>query len=240
MQENDLANSRPDFSIVIPAYNEAKRIGQTLEKVHHFFQDKSFEVLVVDDGSTDATIAEVDKWGQRQTRVISYAPNQGKGYAVKQGVLESQGKYILITDADLSTPIEYFDLLYKEMQGSCIAIGSRGLKESQVSNQPIRVWLGKTGNRLIQFILPGIKDTQCGFKLFEAQTAKALFRRQRLSGFGFDFEILFIAQRHKKPIREIPVKWVNALGSKVKPRHYLTTLLELGAVLVNDWRGRYK
>lgn len=240
MLEKDLAHPSVEVSVVIPAYNEAMRIGRTLKRIQEFFAGRSYEVIVVDDGSTDGTIKEVNSLQIPEVRIVSYTQNQGKGYAVKQGMLESKGKFILLTDADLSTPIEYFDQLFSHINEVPVVIGSRGMKESDVSNQVLRVWLGKTGNKLIQLILPGIKDTQCGFKLFEAEAAHNLFQRQRLKGFGFDFEILFIAQRQNLPIKEIPVKWVNALGSKVKPRDYLFTLIELAKVVWNDFRGKYK
>lgn len=240
MLEKDLAHPPVEISVVIPAYNEALRIGHTLKRVYEYFKGRSFEILVVDDGSVDDTIEEVKSHQIPGLRLISYEKNQGKGYAVKQGILQSQGRYVLLTDADLSTPIEYFEQLFLHIHEAPLVIGSRGMKESQVSNQVLRVWLGKTGNKLIQLILPGIKDTQCGFKLFQGGCARKIFAMQQLRGFGFDFEILFIAQRQNLEIREIPVKWVNALGSKVKPKDYLITLLELGRVVLNNWKGKYK
>ena len=166
MLENDLAHNHSypvELSIVIPAYNESLRIGQSLEKIHAYFSGSSFEILVVDDGSQDRTINVVNKLGLEEVKIVSYGQNQGKGYAVQQGVLNSKGKYVLLTDADLSTPIEYYAQLKAEVEKHPLVIGSRGMKDSLVSNQILRVWLGKTGNKLIQLILPGIKDTQCGF-----------------------------------------------------------------------------
>ncbi|MCI4668557.1 MAG: glycosyltransferase family 2 protein [Bacteroidia bacterium] len=240
MLEKDLAHPSVEISVVIPAYNESLRIGNTLKLVHEYFKGRSFEILVVNDGSSDNTVQKVESHQIPELRVISYEKNQGKGYAVQQGVLNSKGKYILLTDADLSTPIEYFANLYEHIDQADLVIGSRGMKESQVSNQILRVWLGKTGNKLIQLVLPGIKDTQCGFKLFKGDSGREIFSKQQIKGFGFDFEILFIAQRLGLEIKEVPVKWTNALGSKVKPRHYISTLLELGRLVLNNWQGKYR
>ncbi|MEO0896046.1 MAG: dolichyl-phosphate beta-glucosyltransferase [Bacteroidota bacterium] len=240
MRGNDPKSEQVELSIIIPAYNEALRIGRSLERILTYFEDSSIEILVVDDGSSDDTQMVANSFLNPAIRILSYGQNQGKGFAVKHGMLHAKGKYLLLTDADLSTPIEYYDHLKAFIEEYPVVIGSRGMKESDVSNSFIRVFLGKAGNKLVQAILPGIKDTQCGFKLFQAKIAQQIFSQQRLKGFGFDFEILFIAQRQKLGIREVPVKWINAEGSKVKAKHYITTLIELGTVVLNNLRGRYQ
>ena len=145
-----------------------------------------------------------------------------------------------MTDADLSTPIECYDDLKTHLESSPVVIGSRAMAQSQVTKNWFRGMLGSFGNNLIQFILPGIQDTQCGFKLFEGQAARMIYERQQINGFGFDFEVLYIARKMGMPIIEHPVKWTHHSGSKVKPWHYLQTLSELGKVIWYDLRGAYK
>ena len=227
-----------ELSIVIPAYNEAQRIGQTLLALDRYFADRAVEILVVDDGSSDRTTEVVEKLDLPRVAVLSYLPNRGKGYAVRQGVLASRGRHVLLTDADLSTPIECFEDLWPLGLTHAVVVGSRGLAASEVKNHWHRVWLGKMGNRLIQALVPAIADTQCGFKLFAGDMARTLFAQQRLDGFGFDFEVLFLAQRWQLPIAEVPVRWTHAAGSKVKPHHYLSTLRELAQVWLNHRQRR--
>lgn len=229
-----------NLSVIIPAYNESQRIGNSLQEMARYFEGQEVEILVVNDGSTDDTIAVVESLQLPQVRIIGYGSNRGKGYAVQQGVMASVGQQILISDADLSTPIRHYEDLAAELPSAPVVIASRGMDTSEVDNHPIRIWLGKFGNRLIRVVLPGIKDSQCGFKLFEGEVGRTLFSKQQLTGFGFDFEILFIARLHGYLIREIPVSWVNAEGSKVKPWHYLATLRELLQVVLNHWIGKYR
>ncbi|HEX8531261.1 MAG TPA: dolichyl-phosphate beta-glucosyltransferase [Cytophagales bacterium] len=230
------------ISIVIPAYNEAANIAESLLQVYTFFAQYPAEIVVVDDGSTDDTSKIVrEQCPYANLKLITLPQNRGKGHAVKAGVLASKGSHVLVTDADLSVPLGDFEKLYRSFSPEApVVIGSRGLKESKVKNAWYRVLLGKFGNKLIQFIIPGIEDSQCGFKLFDGEVAREVFRRQRLEGFGFDFEVLFIAQKFKYPIREVPVSWTMAdRKSSVKFYHYFSTLLELGKVIYNDAAGKY-
>ncbi|MEO0581448.1 MAG: dolichyl-phosphate beta-glucosyltransferase [Bacteroidota bacterium] len=229
-----------ELSVVIPAYNESDRIVDTLHALATYFAGKSVEILVVDDGSKDDTKEKVKALQLPTVTVLSYGTNRGKGYAVKYGVAASKGRYILMTDADLSTPIECLADMQPHMKEYPVVIGSRALAQSQVTKNWFRGMLGTFGNSLIQLILPGIQDTQCGFKLFEGNTARSLFAMQQITGFGFDFEILYLARKFGYPILELPVKWTHHEGSKVKPWHYVQTLSELGAVVWQDIRGAYK
>jgi len=218
-----MSEPQVDLSIVIPAYNEEDRIALTLKKSLEFFEGlkSRFEIIVVDDGSTDGTANVVTQFekSQRPIRLISYPNNEGKGYAVKFGVLNSQGQNILIMDADGSTPLsEYLKLKSKLDEGYKIAIGSRALfdENSKVNTVWYRKLLGRVFNALVNIILvPGIEDTQCGFKLFSGDIAKNVFEKQTIRGFAFDCEILHYCQRLGLDIAEVPINWTNVEGSKV-------------------------
>ena len=211
------------LSVVIPAYNEEERIGRTLKKIDEYFskQDYLYEIVVVDDGSTDGTSALVRKIAQEIPciRLLEHGVNQGKGYSVRKGVLSSRGQLIISSDADLSTPIEELDKLKMWIErGYNIAIGSRALPESEILlPQPwYRQCMGKIFNRLVRLLaVTRIKDTQCGFKLFRGEVARFLFQRQTIDGFGFDAEILFIARKSGYTVREVPVRWINSPNSRV-------------------------
>jgi len=213
-----------DFSVVIPAYNEAGRLGPSLDRILEFLEQWgcSFEVIVVDDGSTDSTasLVEEKRRQHKQLRLIKLPFNQGKGYAVKTGIMEAKGRYILFSDADLSTPIEELPNLFQWIEkGYDIAIASRAYPGAKLEvRQPFhREFMGRVFNFLLRFfLLPNIHDTQCGFKLFRGEVAKELFKRQRLKGFSFDFEVLYIARKSGYKIKEVPVRWRHAPGSKVK------------------------
>ena len=218
-----MPNSPTELTIVIPAYNEENRIKTTIESSLSFFRDSklSFQILVVDDGSQDGTASLVHELSERNSELvlISYPENEGKGYAVKFGVLNATGQYVLIMDADGSTPIsEYLKLRAKLDEGFKVAIGSRALfdKTSEVKTVWYRKLLGRVFNTLVNIILvPGIKDTQCGFKLFSADIAKQVFSKQTISGFAFDCEILHYCQKLGLGIAEVPINWNNVAGSKV-------------------------
>ena len=233
------------ISIVIPAYNEEVRLGKTLRHIiTHCTQRKyTIEIIIVDDGSTDNT-AGVVKETQKQypdaeIHHVFYSMNRGKGYAVKQGMLQARYDWILLTDSDLATPIEELDRFLKYLQYDII-IGSRAVQGAEVVTSFHKKLLGRIGNMLINMLaVKGVKDTQCGFKLFKKRVAQKLFPLQTIDRFGFDFEILYLAQRYKYTIREIPVHWVNQPGSKVHGSDYLKTFFELLKIRWNAIKGVY-
>lgn len=212
-----------DLSVVVPAYNEERRLPPTLIHMIDFFDQMpfSYEVIVVDDGSTDATADIVRKFERvrKQVRLIQLPTNYGKGHAVRLGVLNSRGKRILMADADGATPIEEFLRLNEALtKETPIAIGSRALAsvDTRVSTSIHRRLLGRVFNRCVNTVLvPSIADTQCGFKMFTRSVAMFLFRNQRSNGFSFDVELLYIAKKSEIAVAEIPINWTNIPGSKV-------------------------
>lgn len=240
------------LSVIIPAYNEEMRIGPTLTRMNEFLE-KNFpgsEIIVVDDGSTDKTrqIVESIAAGPGKLRLISYPANQGKGHAVGKGVLASRGNLVLLSDADMSTPVEEVERLIPFIrEGFDVAIGSRGLKESdiRVGQTWYRQRMGKTFNLMVRFIsVKGIRDTQCGFKLFRGEVARSLFRKALIKGFAFDVEILFLAQKYGYRIKEVPIKWFNSPGSKVRlvrdPLKMFLELLKIRMYNLMGWYGQKK
>lgn len=206
------------ISVVIPAYNEEARIPQTLRVVAGYLAGNyDYEIIVVDDGSTDSTVKICSGFN---VRVLKNDCNRGKGFSVRRGVMEAAGDFILFSDADMSTPIEELPKLMKAAgEGADIAAGSRGLPDSDVRvHQPfLRERMGKCFNLLVRLAaVPGIKDTQCGFKLFRRGCAAELFGKSRLDGFAFDVEILFLARKAGMRIEEVPVVWKNSPASRVK------------------------
>jgi dolichyl-phosphate beta-glucosyltransferase len=212
-----------DVSVVVPAYNEERRLPPTLIDMIDFFdrQPLSYEIIVVDDGSSDSTSEVVRKFERVRPHVklIQLPKNYGKGHAVRVGVLNSRGRAILFADADGATPIEEFSKLYSALEsGSEIVIGSRALASAttKVSTSVHRKLLGRIFNRCVNAVLlPSIADTQCGFKIFTRRAALFLFKRQRADRFSFDVEILFMATKAGISIREIAINWRNIPGSKV-------------------------
>jgi len=233
------------LSIIIPAYNEEKRIGETLRQILEYLkkQDYNWEVIVVDDASDDETSKIVQAAGSG-IKIIHNPKNFGKGYAVRVGMLRSSGDYCLMMDADNSTPIGQIENLWKYAGPEVIVIGSRYKDPSSVKiQQPkYRVALGRFANWIIQkLIVAGVVDTQCGFKLFPKELAQELFARQTINRWGFDFEILGMAARFGYDIKEIPVAWFHAGSSRVRPiRAYPKTLLELLKIKWRFMTGKYK
>lgn len=213
----------PYLSIVIPSFNEEKRIAPTLEQILVYLQKQPYpsEVILVDDGSRDRTveIAE-EKLASFPHRILQQEINQGKGAAVKRGMLEARGKYLLFTDADLSIPIKEVELLIANLErGFDIAIGSRALPGSRVEVRQnlLRETMGKIFNRIARLVsFKKIHDSQCGFKCFRREAAQSLFQVQKLKGFCFDAEILYLAQKKGYQIAEVPVTWRNSPNSRVR------------------------
>jgi dolichyl-phosphate beta-glucosyltransferase len=212
-----------DLSIVIPAYNEQDRITPTLETLFLFLEQQPWntEVLVVDDGSTDNTVHVVTELQARFPGLLLHVQptNQGKGAAVKEGMLRSKGKLRLFLDADGATPPEeLLKLLSAIERGADIAIGSRALYSSDTTIKTYlhRKLMGRIFNTIVNvLVLPGIKDTQCGFKLFTHEAVETLFPHQTSQGFSFDVELLLLAQKGSLNIVEVPINWTNIRGSKV-------------------------
>lgn len=228
-----------DYSIVIPAYNEEQRLGDTLAEIAGYLErtGRKAEVIVVDDGSTDDTIALANGWSDRlPIKIISSERNFGKGHAVRLGMLAATGERRLFTDADGSTPIEELDSLDQaldELGGEGVAIASIALPGSNVLSpqSKVRSFAGRLGNWLIQIMaLPGIKDSQRGFKLFSASAAEAAFAPAELDGWAFDVEALVLARHAGYAVVEIPVTWEHRLASRVRASSYLTSLLEVWKV----------
>lgn len=211
------------LTVIIPAYNEEKRLPPTLKEISAYLQEKgfSYEILVVDDGSQDRTAEVAEKFKRQEPRlkVLRNPKNMGKGYAVRHGMLKGRGQYLLFSDSDLSTPIQELDAFLRQHQkGYPIVIGSRALKDSiiEVSQPWYRVFMGKTFNLIVRLMFwTRIKDTQCGFKSFTRQAAREVFTRQTVWGFGFDVEVLFIARKLGYKICEYPVRWINSPDTRV-------------------------
>lgn len=211
------------LSIVIPAYNEEKRLPGTLDEIETYFSSvRDYEVIVVDDGSSDNTPGYVNERRQSfpQLRVVQLERNFGKGKAVKTGMLQAEGKHILYLDADGATPIAEYERLENAIKSDFdIVIGSRALqtKDTKVNTVIHRKILGRIFNSIVNILLvPGIADTQCGFKLFTKESARKIFSEVSLDGFAFDVEVLYLARKHKLRICEVAINWNNISGTKVR------------------------
>ena len=238
----------PEISVVIPAYNEEVRCKSTLPQLWRALNRRfaTFEVIVVDDGSNDGTARVVSQFSgsHHNVRLISYPKNRGKGYAVRMGVLAASGRYILFSDADLSTPVrEVRKLLNALEQGYDIAIGSRARKGTKIlERQPMyRICMGKIFNKFVQLLtVAGISDTQCGFKCFHGAAAREIFPYCRIDGFSFDVEVLYIAKQKGMRIKEVGVLWKNSPLSKVHPViHSLQMLRDLFVIRLHALSNSY-
>ena len=236
------------LSVIIPAYNEERRILCTLNKIQKYLDINfpDYEIIVVDDGSMDRTIESVNLFSQQNNRInlIKNGVNRGKGYSVKNGFLYAKGDYVLFTDADLSTPIEDIEKLLPYFRdGYDITIGSRALKDSDVQiHQPwYRETMGKIFNFLVRILaVRGFKDTQCGFKCFTKQSALDICKRQNMERFSFDVEMLYIAKRLGYRIKEVPITWLNQPETKVNAiKDSVSMFIDLFRIRVNDARGKY-
>ena len=229
------------ISVVIPAFNERERLPATLKDVREYLDEagEEYEVIVSDDGSSDGTVAFVEAAarGWPQLSVLAFGRNQGKGAAVRAGMLRARGEHRLFTDADLSTPIEELPRLRDRLGGACqVAIASRAVPGATIDvHQPgRREMMGRNYNRLLQLIvLPGLHDTQCGFKVFTAKAAVACFEPLRTKGFGFDAEALLRARRQGWEVAEVPVRWSHREDSRV------SALRDSGMVLLDLARLRF-
>jgi glycosyltransferase involved in cell wall biosynthesis len=231
-----------DLTVVVPAFNEARRIGPTLDQLLAWgaAHCDRFEVIVVDDGSTDGTAALVEGGWKDRALVLRRPKRGGKGAAVRAGVAAAKTTWVLLADADLSIPIEELEKLSPFATENALVIGSKRAPGSDLAYPPLRRFLGGIGQQLISlFVVSGFHDTQCGFKLFRADVAKELFALQRLDGFGYDFEVLFLARRYGHSVREVPVRCAHQLGSTVRLGSYWNVLVEVFTVLANRARGVY-
>jgi len=238
------------ISIIIPAYNEEKRLPAALKQVIGYLQRGKWpfaEVLVVDDGSVDGTVQVAERMQAEfpALRVLRNPGNRGKGYAVRHGMLECRGEWALFTDADLSAPIEELDKLWQatEKAGADVAVGSRALDRRLIGVH--QSWFRENAGRLFNLVMRIItglpfRDTQCGFKLFEAGAAREIFKRQMLDGFGFDVEVLFIGRRLGYREIEVPVRWNDVAGTKVSTWRGVAAFLDPLLVRWHQIRGQYR
>jgi len=237
-----------NYSIIIPAYNESARIGATLERVlaHIAARGWDAEVIVVNDGSRDNTVETVRRFleANPKLRLVENPGNRGKGYSVRNGMLLARGEVLLFTDADLSSPIEEADKLFDAIQGGAdLAIGSRWMRsELQTQRQPLyRQFFGRIFNLLLRLTLGlKFKDTQCGFKAFTRESARAIFPLQRIERWGFDPELLYLATRFGFRVAEVPVAWAHSEGTRISPlRDGLRMFGEMVKIRWNALTGKY-
>lgn len=235
------------LSVIIPAYNEEKRIATTLLDIDKYLsrQNYDYEIIVVSDGSKDNTAQVVNKTGEliKNLRLIDNKENHGKGYVVRQGILEAKGEYRVFMDSDNSTKIDHLDLFWPETKHYDIVIASIEVKGAKIHEtaQWYRRFLGNLAKYIIRIVagLWEIKDTQRGFKLFSAKSAEAVFPKQTLTRWGFDFEILTLAKRMGFKIKEVPIDWHNPVGG-VNLMSYFKTFFELMKIKWNLITNKYK
>ena len=243
-----------DLSIVVPAYNEEARLARSVKAFQAYLHGhgrivKSYELILVDDGSTDGTpgVMRKLKRSDRHIRIMRNAPNQGKGAAVKKGVLAARKSWVLFTDADASIPLGEIEQFLKRLAPSSrpdVIIGSKSLRDTRhVVRQP---WYRRTAGRMFNwfvqlFAVRGIRDTQCGFKLFSRDAAQKIFKRVTLARFGFDVEVLFLARRYGLEVLELPVTLVDEEGTSVR---FFTDALrmfrDVFTIRLNAIRGKYR
>jgi dolichyl-phosphate beta-glucosyltransferase len=247
-----MSGHTPELSIIIPAYNEEKRLGRAMARIREYFGSAQMsghgeiEIIVVDDGSTDGTARVAGEWAGEMPylRLVSNGQNRGKGYSVRHGMLEARGRIALFTDADLSSPLEESQKLLAAIEGgNDVAIGSRAMdrKMIEVRQSMFREAAGIIFNAFVRLFtgLP-FHDTQCGFKAFVRERSQIIFEEQRIEGFGFDPEILFLARRHGLRIAEVPVRWSHDAATRVHVlRDSLRMFRDLVLVRWNWLLGRY-
>ncbi|MBM4296471.1 MAG: glycosyltransferase family 2 protein [Deltaproteobacteria bacterium] len=239
-----------DLSVIVPAYNEAERIGKTLTRLHDYLAHSglSWEILVVLDGSTDRTrdIVEQQAKAIPALKIIDRAVNRGKGFTVKEGIVAARGQMRLFTDADNSTDIAHFDKMKPLFeQGFDVVIASRNDLDVDGAEQAVsQAWykraIGRLGNRIVQRLaVPGIWDTQCGFKAFRAEAAERIFSRVTIERWGFDIEVLALARALDLRIGIIPARWINDERSHVRATDYFNVLADTFRVRRNLMTGKY-
>jgi glycosyltransferase involved in cell wall biosynthesis len=237
----------PKLSVIIPAYKESHRIGATLEAVHAYLsrQAYDYEILVVNDGSPDNTAEVVRGYEGSVARLtlIDNKENHGKGWVVRQGMLEAKGDVRVFMDADNSTKIDEIGAFFPYFeQGYDAVVGSRRIAGANVKTdqKPLREFLGWCFRTIVHILVPvGVTDTQCGFKAFTARAAEAVFPAQLIFRWAFDVEILALARKNKFRIKEVPITWVNDEGSQMRLSGMVNMLLEVLEVRWNLWTGKY-
>ncbi len=247
-QEPAIEQTRPAYSIIIPAYNEEARVGATLERVLTYAAEQGWdaEVIAVNDGSRDNTTEIVRSYAEKnpRLRLLENPGNRGKGYSVRNGMLHARGEILLFSDADLSSPIEEAGKLFAALEsGADIAIGSRWLqRDTQTQRQPLhRQLFGRVFNLLLRVILGlKFKDTQCGFKAFNRASAEAIFPLQHIERWGFDPELLFLANKFHFKVAEVPVAWAHREGTRINPlRDGAKMFVEMLRIRWNATTGKY-
>ena len=245
---NNMDNKKIRLSVIIPAYKEAGRIGDTLKKVDEYLASQKYgsEIIVVNDGSPDKT-AEIVKQllpEIKNLRLIDNKKNRGKGYVARQGMLEAKGEIRVFMDADNSTSIDHIEKMFSEFDnGKEVVIGSRDIKGADIAvPQPWwRIMLGNVFNLIVQIIsgLRGIWDTQCGFKAFTAKAVEDIFPKCKIDRFAFDVEILILAKKMKYEIKEIPVRWINDTTSTVGFKSMVKMLIDVVCIRKNLLLKKY-
>jgi len=237
----------PFLSVIIPAHNEESRLPRTLGRVFTFLEKQPYtsEVVIVENASSDRTLEIAHEFAKKYSNiVIIHEEERGKGNAVRRGMLDARGEYRFVCDADLSMPIEEISkFIPPALDGFDVAIASREAPGAVRYNEPSYRHLGgRAINLLIRvLILPGLNDTQCGFKCFRADVAEELFKQQTLNGWSFDIEILYLARRKKMRVTEIPINWHFDADSKVKAvRDALRMIGDIFRIHINAMRGRYR
>ena len=241
-----METDRPFLSIIIPAHNEERRLPGSLEKIVAFLekQDYQAEVIVVDNGSRDNTSGVVEGFMARYPFIsLIREERRGKGLAVKLGMLAARGEYLFLCDADLSMPIEEVaKFLPPQLEDYDVAIASREVEGARrYGEPPHRHLMGRVFNLIVRLLaVRGFQDTQCGFKCFRREVARDIFSHQTMEGWGFDVEVLFIAQKRSYRIVEVPINWYYMANSRVRPiRDSIRMFREVLQVRINDWRGVY-
>ncbi|MEK7598253.1 MAG: dolichyl-phosphate beta-glucosyltransferase [Patescibacteria group bacterium] len=246
-----MSDERPYLSVIIPSYREADRIGKNLLEIESFLSSKkyTYEILVVTDGSPDSTPEVARSFADKvkHLRVIENRENHGKGYVVRQGLLEAKGDYRVFLDADGSTSITHLDSFLPEFEkGFEVVIGSRKIKGAfvQIHQPKYREIMGEMGNWLIRIVLGlwSYPDTQCGFKMMTARAAEAVGTRMVVDRFGFDFEWIILAKKMGFKVEQMPVRWLNEEGSSVSltgPNGFIQVLIDLFKTRWRLWTGKY-